>query len=117
MSITLGAFMTFNATPTNVTIDGRVTIDPDTASIVRVTVLNDPTNSWLSGIAGGVDGRLLFLINASGATLQVAHEYDAEASVALPANRLRMETGTYSLLNNAAKVLIYTGTYWRFVGS
>jgi len=118
MSLTLGTFMAFPATPTSVGLDGRTVIDPGSASIVRVTSNADAANSYLCGIKGGVDGRVLVLMNASGASMKVAHDYDAEATVADQTERIRIESGAYTIGDNGAKLLIYIGTgYWQMVGA
>lgn len=118
MSLTLGTFLAFPATPTNVALDGRTVLDPGSASVLRVTFNADTANSYLCGIKGGVDGRVLVLINASGAAMKVAHDYDAEATVADQTERIRIESGAYTIGDNGTKLLIYVGTgYWQMVGA
>lgn len=117
MSLTLGTFMAFPATPTDVTVDGRTVIDPGNASIVRITAINDAANSYLVGISGGVEGRVVFVINATASTLKVSHDYDAEATVATVTDRLRMESGAYTILADGVKMCLYVANVWRLVAA
>lgn len=101
----------------SVTVDAvSAVIDPGNADAVIVTHVGDHANFYLAGIKGGVQGRVLVLANLSGGTLNLAHDYDAQAIKALPTERLLMESGPFGLTTDAVKLLQYVSGVWRVIG-
>jgi hypothetical protein len=69
----------------------------------------------LNGIAAGVDGMLLYIINGNGTTLIINNENTG----ALAANRITTNTGSsLTITNRGGATLIYdsTSSLWRVIG-
>lgn len=104
----------FEFAAADVTVSGTERALTFAGSFARlVTAVNTPT---LAGIAGGVDGRLVILVNASGANVTLVQHTDA-ANVATPeGNRLVAHNTT--LFNGEGCLLWYDGQrgLWLVVG-
>jgi hypothetical protein len=109
MGISFGTYLRLNASKSEF-VDGPTRLDPGTASVVNLRAQID---AKLTGIKGGVEGRLLMLINV-GATLDVMHYYDADASRE-PTEGIACESGTFQLPANGLMLLVHHGGLWRHV--
>jgi len=108
MSISVSAFLHLDSGKT-VVVDGNTVVDAENYSILRAMYYGAGS---LIGIKGGVEGRVLIVIN-QGATFPAAHYYDSEADQSDPENRLALESGAYSVAANGRIFLVYLMGYWR----
>jgi hypothetical protein len=91
-----------------------VALDRDGKSVIRIIELNgNPTTVTLSGIAGGVDGMLLYIYNYQVVTLTIAHE----SATATSQNRIWTGDAGSNILfsGRGGAILVYDGlnSRWR----
>lgn len=87
-------------------------VDPTTYSFLRIT--SGPSAAFsINGIAGGVDGRILYLYNATGQNMTLAHDSGIDPTAA---NRIKSNTGADLVsTGNATATLIYDGAESRWI--
>ncbi len=82
----------------------------DKASVIRVSA----NSNWaLTGLAGGVDGRIVAILNVGNHVVDLEHD----GGISLAANRFEL-TGDTAIAPNASALLIYDGasSRWRQFG-
>ena len=87
--------------------------NPGTGSFFRITASTNPTN--ITGIAGGADGRLIYIVNVSAANALVLQNENVGSAVA---NRIITGSGAdVSLAANGVATLLYdaSSSRWRIV--
>jgi hypothetical protein len=112
---TIGSFeLTGDITPVQITANQN-DYNPSGLSTASVVRLNSSASWNISGLAGGTDGRVLYLYNAGAADIWLLHDDAASAA----ANRIYFPDGIDFLMDvGGGLTLIYdgTGARWRSVG-
>jgi len=90
-------------------------VDPGNTAYMRITA--GPTGAFaICGIAGGADGRVIFITNATGQHLTIANDSGVDPTAT---NRIYTETGSdWTSTGNCGLILIYdsSAARWRLIG-
>jgi hypothetical protein len=73
---------------------------------------SNATSATLTGFTGGVDGRLLVLLNRTGSIQMLAHDVDS-----VDVNRLCLPAATVAINVNGSATFVYAGTKWNLISS
>ena len=111
---THGEYFTFNSSGTstnNIVSTPTPSADQDNYDITNISYVfwNPSTNFTLSGLTGGVEGRVIQMINVSAYTITIVH-----LSTSSSANQFYLPTETnFYLLPYMPVAFIYQGGKWR----